>query len=138
MNYPIVLTNLYFTLIYADGKVNEHELATGHQIMKTEAIKEEEFNMQMEMLKSISPSIILTESIPGLKKLSRNQQIRIVAWLCVVANGDGFMDKAEWELIYRIYSKELNLPLDEIFRVQKELARAARENAAPIVFKSVA
>lgn len=138
MNYSIVLTNLYFILIYADGEVNEHERATGHQILKTESIKEEDFNLQMEMLKSIQADIILAESIPALKKLSRDQQIRIVAWLCVVANGDGFMDKAEWALIYRIYYKELNLSLDEIFKVQKQLTRAARESIVDAIVKSVA
>jgi uncharacterized tellurite resistance protein B-like protein len=138
MNYSIVLTKLYFILIYADGKVNEHELATGRHIVKTESLKEEEFRVQIEMLKSLQPNIILADCIQGLKKLSRKQQIRIVAWLCVVANGDGFMDKAEWELIYRIYNKELNLPLEEIFKVQKELTRIAREHAASVIIKSVA
>jgi uncharacterized tellurite resistance protein B-like protein len=138
MNYSIVLTNLYFVLIYSDGKVNEHELATGQQILKTESIKEEDFSMQMEMLKSIQTDIILSESIPALRKLSRDQQIRIVAWLCVVANGDGFMDKAEWALIYRIYYKELNLPLEDIFKVQKQLTRASRQNTVDAIIKSVA
>jgi len=41
--------------------------------------------------------------------------------MCVVANADGFMDRAEWQLIYKIYHKELGLPLNEIFSVQKEL-----------------
>jgi uncharacterized tellurite resistance protein B-like protein len=138
MNYSIVLTNLYFVLIYSDGQVNEHELATGQQILKTESIKEEDFSMQMEMLKSIQTDIILSESIPALKKLSRDQQIRIVAWLCVVANGDGFMDKAEWALIYRIYYKELNLSLEDIFKVQKQLTRASRQNTVDAIIKSVA
>jgi uncharacterized tellurite resistance protein B-like protein len=62
--------------------------------------------------------------------LDRNLQIRIVAWLCVVANGDGFMDKTEWQLIYTIYHKELNLPLEEIFKVQKELNRIPREKSS--------
>jgi hypothetical protein len=53
--------------------------------------------------------------------LDLKQQIRIVAWLCVVANADGFMDRAEWQLIYKVYHKELNLPLHDIFAVQKDL-----------------
>jgi uncharacterized tellurite resistance protein B-like protein len=136
MNYSLVLTKLYFILIYADGKVNEHELATGKQIVKAESLQEEEFRVQMEVLKSKQPNAILTECIQGLKKLDRKKQIRIVAWLCVVANGDGYMDKAEWQLIYRLYHKELALPLEEIFLVQKELGRLPRENSD--LLKSVA
>jgi hypothetical protein len=59
----------------------------------------------------------------GIRKLEQLQQIRIIAWLCVIANADGFMDRAEWQLIYTIYHKELDLPLSEIFAVQKELNR---------------
>jgi len=58
--------------------------------------------------------------------------------LCVVANGDGFMDKTEWQLIYRIYHKELNLPLEEIFKVQKELNRLPREKYPFSSIKKVA
>ncbi len=126
MNYKAVLTNLYYILIYADGHVNDHERASGKWLAKTEGIDVEEFGVQLELLKSRDISTLLTEAIKALKKLSRNEQIRIIAWLCVIANGDGFMDRTEWQTIYRIYHKELNLPLEEIFKVQKEINRLPR------------
>lgn len=129
MSYKSVLTQLYFILIYADGHVNDHERSSGHNLVKIERFDEEEFRTQMELLKTKDRSIMLSDSIKALKKLSQAQQIRIIAWMCVVANGDGFMDKAEWELIYTLYHKELNLPLEEIFKVQKELNRLPREKA---------
>ncbi len=139
MNYSTIITKLYFILIYADGHVNEHELASGKSIVKAEGIDEEEFRVQMELLKSKDPSVLLLDCLQGLKKLDRKQQIRIIAWLCLVANGDGFMDKTEWQLIYKIYHKELHLPLEEIFKVQKELSHFTREKTALVsVLKSVA
>jgi hypothetical protein len=39
----------------------------------------------------------------------------------VIANADGFMDKTEWQFIYKVYHKELGLNLDEIMKTQKEL-----------------
>jgi hypothetical protein len=39
------------------------------------------------------------------------------------------MDKAEWQFIYKIYHKELNLPLDDIMEVQKELSKLTRDNS---------
>ena len=129
MNYKTILTQLYFILIYADGHVNEHEHFAGKNLAKAEGLAEEEFKVQLELLKSKDPAVILNNCIKDLKKLDRNQQIRVIAWLCVVANGDGFMDKAEWQLIYRIYHKELNLPLEEIFKVQKAINRLPRENS---------
>jgi uncharacterized tellurite resistance protein B-like protein len=130
MNYKSVLTQLYFILIYADGHVNDHERSAGASLVKVERLNPEQFQIQLDLLKSKDVNAILSDCIKSLKKLDRNLQIRIVAWLCVVANGDGFMDKTEWQLIYSIYHKELNLPLEEIFKVQKELNRIPREKSS--------
>jgi uncharacterized tellurite resistance protein B-like protein len=138
MNYKSILTQLYYILIYADGHVNDHERSSGKGLVKIEGLDEEEFRTQMELLKSKDQTSLLADCIKGLKAMSRFQQIRIIAWLCVVANGDGFMDKTEWELIYRIYHKELGLPLEEIFKVQKELNRLPREKYPFDSIKSVA
>jgi uncharacterized tellurite resistance protein B-like protein len=68
----------------------------------------------------------------GLKQLNYKQQVRIIAWMCVIANADGFMDRGEWQLIYKIYHKELNLPLHDIFAVQKELNKKIWEKPSVI------
>lgn len=130
MTYKAILTQLYYVLIYADGHVNDHERASGKWLAKSEGIEIDDFVVQLEFLKSKDAAVLLNDCIKALKKLSRNDQIRIIAWLCVIANGDGFMDKTEWQTIYRIYHKELNLPLDEIFKVQKEINRLPRERAS--------
>jgi uncharacterized tellurite resistance protein B-like protein len=123
MTYNTIITRLYFLLIYADGNVNEKEISSAKEMMKAEAIGEAEFNSQLELLKSKDHEVLLSECLLEMKKLDQAQQIRIVAWLCVLANADGFMDRNEWQLIYRIYHKELNLPLNAIFTVQRELNR---------------
>lgn len=130
MNYKSILTQLYFILIYADGQVNDHERLSGASLVQLEMLDEAEFRVQLEYLKSKNREAILADCIQSLKRLNRTQQIRVIAWLCVVANGDGYMDKAEWQLIYNIYHKELNLPLEEIFQVQKELNRLPRKNSS--------
>lgn len=126
MNYQTILTNLYFLFIHADGKVNDTEITLGNQMIGMEKIDKEEFRVQMIVLKAKNALTLYTESLAGLKKLDREKQIRCVAWLCVVANADGFMDRTEWQFIYTIYHKELRLPLDEIMSKQKELARMPR------------
>ncbi|HYC83705.1 MAG TPA: TerB family tellurite resistance protein [Chryseosolibacter sp.] len=123
MNYNTIITRLYFLLIYADGNVNDKEIRSAKQMLKAESISEGDFHAQLDQLKSRDHETLLTECIESIKKLDRTEQIRIVAWLCVLANADGFMDRDEWQLIYRIYHKELGLPLNEIFTVQKELNR---------------
>jgi uncharacterized tellurite resistance protein B-like protein len=116
-------------LIYADGNVNEKEIASIKQMIKAEGLIEADFNVQIHLLDSKDKSILFSECMLGLKELSYEQQVRVVAWLCVVANADGFMERTEWQLIYRIYHKELNLPLNEIFNVQKELNKTVWEQS---------
>ncbi|HYG04583.1 MAG TPA: TerB family tellurite resistance protein [Chryseosolibacter sp.] len=121
MNYNAIITRLYYLLIYADGDANEKELALARQMTKSEGMKEADFAAQLTLLKSRSNDSLYNETISALKKLDRVRQVRAVAWLCVLANADGFMERSEWQLIYKIYHKELSLPLNEIFDVQKQL-----------------
>lgn len=132
MNYNMLIARLYFLLVDADGDVNEKEVAIASQMVKEEGLNAEEFNVQLRILKTKDREAIFAESIVGLKQLSVRQQVRIIAWMCVIANADGFMDRVEWQLIYKIYHKELNLPLHDIFAVQKELNRKIWEKPSVI------
>lgn len=122
MNYKSTLINLYYLLILADGNVNERELALGKKMIVAEKIDEALFDAQLKQLQSITDhSGTLKQVITELKKLDLKSQIRSIAWMCVIANSDGFMAKDEWILIYKIYHTELKLSLDEIMKTQKEL-----------------
>jgi uncharacterized tellurite resistance protein B-like protein len=132
MNYNTLLTRLYFLLVYADGSVNEKELSTAKQMVKVEGMNEEEFTVQIKLLATKDKDALYAESIVGLKQVSLKDQVRIIAWMCVIANADGFMDRSEWQLIYKIYHKELNLPLHDIFAIQKELNKKIWEKPTMI------
>ena len=121
MNYKPVLIKLYHLLVQEDGNVNEREISAGKQMRKAEGISEYEFKTQLDSLKKRNPNVVLSEGLEELKKLNHEMQVRCIAWLCVIANADGFMDKTEWQFIYKLYHKELNLQLDEIMKVQKGL-----------------
>lgn len=127
MNYTSIITGLYYLLIYADGSVNEREITSIKQMVRAEGLNEAEFMVQMRMLQSKDKDMLFADCAMALKNLDHEQQVRVVAWLCVVANADGFMERTEWQLIYKLYHKELNLPLSEIFNVQKELNRVIWE-----------
>lgn len=130
MNYQSIIIRLYFLLIYADGEVNQKEINSARQMIAAEGIQEPDLMAQLALLKNKAKDLIYKEAIEGLKKTERSKQLRIVAWLCVLANADGFMDPAEWQLIYKIYHKELSLPLNEIFDVQKQLAKLVWEKSS--------
>jgi uncharacterized tellurite resistance protein B-like protein len=101
--------------------VNEKETALGKQMAKLESIEEKTFEDNLAALKQKDQAVLLRDTVSAMRKLSNKQQIRCIAWLCVVANGDGFMDKEEWTLIYKIYHTELQLPMSDIMEEQKEL-----------------
>ena len=129
MNFKAIIIRLYYMLIYSDGKVNQGEISLGKKMIETEGISDAEFNTQIESLKKKDASVIYKECLADLKRLKPDLQIRSIAWMCVLANSDGFMDKAEWQFIYKIYHKELHLPLDNIMEVQKELSKLTRDNS---------
>ena len=129
MNFKTTLSKLYFLLVHADGVVNEREVAIAAQMIKSEGIEEKDFSVWMESFKKRNPATLYAESLEELKKMDHQKQVRCVAWLCVVANADGFMDKDEWRFIYKIYCTELGLNLDDIMRTQKELITLSREKS---------
>lgn len=123
MSFKSIIIRLYYMLIHCDGKVNEGEVALGKRMMEAENISEAEFDRMVAALQERDLAALHKECIVELKKLPKQLQIRCIAWLCVLANADGFMDRAEWQFIYKIYHRELQLPLDVIMGVQKELMR---------------
>src|SRR5688572_8333815 len=129
MNFKTIIIQLYYMLISSDGKVNQGEISLGKKMIETEGISDAEFNAQLETLKKTDVSVIYKDCLVGLRRLKPELQIRCIAWMCVLANSDGFMDKAEWQFIYKIYHKELHLPLDNIMEVQKELSKLTRDNS---------
>jgi len=128
MSYKSVITRLYSLLINSDGKVNHGEITLGKKMMQAEGIVEAEFNAELEFLSGKDQADIYRECLRDLKRLKPEQQIRCIAWMCVLANSDGFMDRVEWQFIYKIYHKELHLALDDIMQVQKELSLMTRDN----------
>jgi uncharacterized tellurite resistance protein B-like protein len=126
MNYKAAVTQLYFLLIHTDGKVNQGEIALGKKMIEAESISEPEFTSKLELFRGMDAATVYKQCIANLRTLQTKQQIRCIAWLCVMANADGFMDKSEWQFIYKIYHKELHLPLDDIMEVQKELNMLTR------------
>ena len=121
MDYRETISGLYYLLICADGTVNEKELLLGKKMIAAEGFDENKFEAALAIFKTKDKATLYKECLLGLKKLDKQKQIRSISWLCVIANSDGFMDKEEWMLIYKIYDTELGLLLDDILKTQKEL-----------------
>jgi uncharacterized tellurite resistance protein B-like protein len=121
LDYFSTITGLYNLVIGADGNITEKEIALGRKMVKAEGFDETKFESMLSQIQTFDKAKLLQDCIAGLKNLLATKQVRCISWMCVIANSDGFMDKREWELIYTIYHKELNLNLDEIMKTQREL-----------------
>ncbi len=121
MNYESILVKLYHLLVHADGTANSRELSAGRQMIKAEGISKVEFDNQLAAMKKRKPDVLYSECLEALKKIDHEKQIRCLAWVSLIANADGFMDKTEWQFIYKLYHTELSLQLKDIMKCQKEL-----------------
>lgn len=127
MKHKSVLARLYYTVIHADNKMNEREVSLGKQMVHCEGLSEESFNKEVATLSGKTQQVINKEVLDGMKRLDQALQIRCIAWMCVIANADGFMDRKEWQFIYQLYHKELRLPLNQIMKVQNELLKLVHQ-----------
>lgn len=127
MRHKSVITKLYFLLVHADNKLNEREIAIGKQMVQCEGISETTFHSQLAIFKDQPVEVLYKEALGELKRLDLDTQIKCIAWMCVIANADGFMDQKEWQFIYKIYHKELDLPLHRIMKVQNDLLKLVHE-----------
>jgi hypothetical protein len=75
----------------------------------------------MGQLQSKDSEELYQQCVKKLKTLTTHQQIRSIAWLCITANSDGFMEKQEWQLIYKLYNQELKLNINDILKMQRQL-----------------
>lgn len=116
-----VNTKLYYLLTEADGEVHKKEVEMGEKMMWHEALNNERFQEEINQLRGFDKEEIYKQCINELIKFNKNDQVNCLAWMCLIANADGFMDKNEWQLIYKIYHKALHLELNEIMQRQKEL-----------------
>ncbi|WP_221412660.1 TerB family tellurite resistance protein, partial [Fulvivirga lutimaris] len=129
MNRITINTKLYYLLTHADGEVHKKEEEMGDKMMWHMSMNKDKFYAQIDELSMYDREIIFDDCIKELKTFDKNDQINCLAWMCLIANADGFMDKSEWDLIYKIYHKYLSLNLPEITARQKELHKFIQQYA---------
>lgn len=123
ISYVEGLISLYHLLINADGYIDEKELKMGELMKKHENIDDALFNSFLDRISTLPKNNIVLECVNSLKKCEYEWKVKCIAWMSLIANSDGFMAPQEWSLIYSIYNKELNLNLNDILEMQRQLPR---------------
>ena len=112
-----LFNQLSYLLITADGVVCEKEAELWKKISITKGF-DDDFQRYLDLFESKEKTKLLVESVESLKQIPKNEQIDLIAYLCIVANADGFMDRREWKLIYTLYHRELKLTQKDILDKQ--------------------
>ena len=115
------IAKLFYLLTQADGEVNEQELAMVKLMISHERLNENLFFQELERLDFYSREEIMADCLEEMREQQTYDQVKFIAWMCLVANADGFMDQTEWQLIYYIYHKGLGINLQEIMEKQLKL-----------------
>ena len=115
------IAKLFYLLTQADGEVNEQELAMVKLMISHEGLNENLFFQELERLDFYSREEIMADCLEEMREQQTYDQVKFIAWMCLVANADGFMDQTEWQLIYYIYHKGLGINLQEIMEKQLKL-----------------
>ena len=122
-NFSNGITNLYFLMVQADGRVDDKEIKMGEFMIAQEKLDVTEFYANLEKLKGLEKEQIIKLCVQSLNRCNYADQVRCIAWMSVIANSDGFMAPEEWKLIYRIYYLELKIKLADILQAQRQLPK---------------
>ena len=115
------VAKLFYLLTNADGEVNEQELVVVRQMVSHERLNENLIFQELERLNFYPREEIMTDCLEEMREQQVYDQVKYIAWMCLVANADGFMDQAEWQLIYYLYHKGLGINLQDIMEKQLKL-----------------
>lgn len=122
-----MVSKLFYLITTADGIINPKELEMGVRLVQNEGLEEDKFQEELNMLKNFSQNEVYQECLQDLKKADNKMQVHYLAWLALIANADGFMEKNEWQLIYQLYHKELKLNLQDIMHAQRDLVNKIKQ-----------
>lgn len=119
--YFKAITHLYYLIVQADHVIDPREEKLGQQMQQVEGIDMDAFSAAVETLRALHEDQIYKKSLELLRQCTEEQQIRIIAWVSLIANADGFMAPEEFQLIHKIYHRELQIDLQAILLQQKKI-----------------
>ncbi len=121
-----IIARIYYLVVLADGHLDEKEIEAGRKMMQMENIPQTIFERELAKLENLEHDEVYDTCLEGLKLFSEEEQVKIIAWMTIIANSDGFMDNDEWHLIFTIYHKFLNLANQPIMEMQKEIKESLK------------
>jgi uncharacterized tellurite resistance protein B-like protein len=113
--------HLYYLMLSADRVANLSELVVGNKIIEFEDFDKSSVMKQIDHISAIPRNQAINESIDLLKSISKEDQLKCLAYVKMIAMSDGSFDESESDLLHNIGSNELNILPQEIDAIEKKL-----------------
>lgn len=122
--FQTCLVDVCHLVAIADRTINSKERELSSKMCELEEIKKEAFDERVINISMKSSNLHLEHVICELRTLSRQQQVRVLAWGTLIANSDGFMSTNEFALVYKLYHTELKLDQHEVLDEQRKIQKS--------------
>ena len=120
-------THLYFLMLSADKIADLKELKIGNKIMSLENLDKAVVMKDMDLLSSLPREKVFDEGVNILKTLSKEEQLKTLGYLKLIAKVDGSYDEKESDLLNEISLNNLQISLQEIAEIEVVLKKAISE-----------
>ena len=117
-------TYLYFLMLSADKIADLKELSLGNKIIKLEKLNKEEVMRELDILSAMPREKVYEQGMHYLKTTTRENQLKCLAYIDLMAKADGSIDEKERQLLSDLVEKELHLSMSEIIEIEKYLEKA--------------
>ena len=121
LNFQKAFAHLYYLMLSADRIADLNELALGNKIIEFEGFDKSGVMQQIDQLSAVSRSQVIDESVVLLKSIPRDDQLKCLAYVKMIAMSDGIFDESESDLLHNIGSNELNILPQEVGEAEKKL-----------------
>ena len=113
--------HMYFLMLSADKIAHMDELDLGNKIMGIENFDKIEVMKELDRLSAVPRDEVLIQTINLLKSVSREEQLKALAYAKMIGKVDGSFDENESDLLYQIGTNMLNIKLSEIADMEEAL-----------------
>lgn len=108
-------------MLLADNVADMKELALGKKIIKFEKLDYATVMNQVDDLSRVSKEEVFDQSVGLLKALNKKQRLKCLAYMRLIAISDGSYDEREKELLDKISAGAINISVNELNLVEKQL-----------------
>ena len=109
-------------MLSADKIADLKELKLGNKIIKLENLDKAEVMKDIDDLSALPRDNVYEQGLSLLKSLSNEDQVKILAYVKMIAKVDGSYDEKESSLLNEISINELRISLQEVFDAEQILS----------------